>query len=102
MKKSTILFSAALTIIVASSFSQANSSRLEDLNNNADNKTHSTPIRDLKGYKNNIIIGTAATAFPGTLNNQVTADSSTGLVFSGPGTGTGKNKKLEHLINNYK
>ncbi|MGE8514535.1 MAG: hypothetical protein ACN6N7_17665 [Chryseobacterium culicis] len=108
MKKSTFLFSAALIVIVASSFSQVNSSRVEDLNNTTGNNNHSISIQNLNGYKNNIVIGSSATAFPGTLDNQVTADSSTGIILSGPGTGTGtglgtgKNTKLENLINNYK
>lgn len=102
MKKNTIIFSAALTVIVASSFSKANSSRFEDLNNDTSNKNQSTSIEGLRGYRNNIITGTSATAMPGTLDNLVTTDSSTGLVASGPGTGTGKNTKLENLINNYK
>ncbi|MEJ5049619.1 hypothetical protein WH221_07250 [Chryseobacterium culicis] len=107
MKKSTFLFSAALVVIVASSFSQANSNRLEDLNNDiTSNKNQSISIKDLRGYKNNIIIGTSATAMPGTLDNLATTDSSTGYFVSGPGTGTGtgtgKNTKLENLINHYK
>ncbi|MCD9617433.1 hypothetical protein [Chryseobacterium gleum] len=104
MKKSTILFSAALTVIVASSFSQANSSRLEDLNNDTNDKNQSTSIKDLRGYRDNIIVGTSATAMPGTLDNLAITDSSTGVFLSGPGTGTGtgKNTKLENLINNYK
>ncbi|MBP1163164.1 hypothetical protein JOE44_000048 [Chryseobacterium sp. PvR013] len=108
MKKSTFLFSAALVIIVASSFSQVNSSRVEDLNNTTGNKNHSISIKDLRGYKNNIITGTSATAMPGTLDNLATTDLSTGYFLSGPGTGTGtglgtgKNTKLENLINHYK
>lgn len=103
MKKSTILFSAALAVVVGSSFTQANSSRLDGLNSQMTNQANSGNVKELRGYKSTIVLGSSATAFPGTINNQVTVETNAQVIIvSDPGTGTGKMTKLEKLINTYK
>ncbi|ASW74675.1 hypothetical protein IQ37_18040 [Chryseobacterium piperi] len=97
MKKSTILFSAVLAVIVGSSFTQANSSKLQDLDLNTTPKGKFHYSKDIKGYRqylNLVIDGVLATAEAGVLVTKNYAINAT--------TSTGETTKLEKLIKTYK
>ncbi|MDR4892566.1 MULTISPECIES: hypothetical protein [unclassified Chryseobacterium] len=105
MKKSTILFSAILAVIVGSSFTHANSSKGQNLDLNAIKKGHIVDVKDLRGHKqivNVVIDGSIVTNQVNTTDVIVTQNYAVVGTSPGTGTGTGKNTKLAKLINDYK
>lgn len=100
MKKSTILFSAILAVIIGSSFTNVNSSKAQGLNITNEKKDLMVNIKNTRGTReliNAVIDGYI-------LTNQVTINltENRNVVGTPPDTGTGKNSKLAKLINDYK
>lgn len=103
MKKNVFLFSIVLALIIGYSFTNANSSRAEDLDLKETGKI-SPDKKDFTGTLNTYIIGSSATQYPGTLNLTISSSSSTSTTTDiDPGTGTGISgkSKLEKLVDTY-
>ncbi len=104
MKKTVLLCSAIVAVLLGSSFTQVNSNKLQELDLADFENIDSIDKQLLKGTRDNIIVGTSATAFPGDLNN-ITTSSQTKVIID-PGTGTtivvdGGTTKLEKLLESY-